>query len=259
LSGREPHDLGPYLFFRCPDRLRTRTEFDRVECAIAFDLECVREIPALVDYILSVPGRKQRALEYVSKLPYLCRWAPNLVPGQYHEHPELDPLIPMVCILCDWFPAPWLSRDRKERHEIVRLLERSYQTTRPLHLMSYPLSSDALQQFSAVPGYQLFTVALSARESFAQSAKRLIQARRALGHKPLKGLRHPSRTDHGAVDALFRLVHYRLAKLPPEEQALIISELRLMGLKVPKNALSQAKRRMLAHFHNMRWSCLLQP
>lgn len=256
MSGVQPHDLSPYLFLS-PDGLRTKTAFDRIECAIAFDFECVREIPALVDYIRSIPflDREKRALEYVHKLPYLCRWAPGLIPGKYYSNPHLEPIIPTASVVCPWFPNKWLFGSREDRHEIVRLLERAYQTERPLHLLPYPLPADTEQQFRAIPGCKLYTITINTREAPSRSIRRLVKALTERGHTARRAL---PRHGYDAINALHRLVYYRISKLPPEERPIIVSELQLMGIKVPKNALSQAKRQMLAHFRKLNWSCLLQ-
>jgi hypothetical protein len=160
-------------FFRAHYGLSKRT--DQLEAAICYDFELPRECRPLIDHILSIPDRVELARSYLEGVPYYARWAPN-----YSEHPELEPIIPLVCLLASWFPAPWLAGAKKERQRIVNLLAKSYAHERPLVLRPYSEAYLKMltrtvqvdrQKKKKPRAYSIYLVAIDANEPFATTAQ----------------------------------------------------------------------------------------
>jgi hypothetical protein len=237
-------DWREYDFFRARYGLSKRT--DQVEAEICYDYELVRECRPLIDYILSFPNRAERARSYLQ----ITHWAPNLEAGVCSEHPEHEPIIPSVCLLTPWFPAPWLSGQKTERQRIVGQLAKSYAHNRPLPLHSYSEDYRKILELAVRLDrkrgrpYTIFLVAFEEDEPFETTAARLKAARKALGHKPRPASKH-HRYTRGAVAVLQRLSCYRLAKLPPEKRDPLIAELDFLRVKNVDSNISQKRKEVL--------------
>ena len=253
-------DWREYDFFRAPYGLSKRT--DQLEAEICYDYELVRECRPLIDHILLFPDRAKRAQEYLQSVPDLARWAPNLKPGAYSEYPEHEPIIPLVCLLTAWFPAPWLSGQKPKRQRIVGRLVKSYAHNRPLPLRPYSEEYGKILELAVRLDrkkgrpYTIFLVPIEEDEPFETTAARLIAARKALGHKPRPASKH-HRYTRGAAAALYRLSCYRLAKLSPEERDPLIAELDFLRLKNIDSNISQKRKEVLTDLRIRNYISLL--
>jgi hypothetical protein len=228
---------------------------DQLQAAIAYDYELVRQSRALIDYILECPEREERGRSYLDALPDLARWAPNLKLGQVIESPELAPLIPTGCLITPWFPDRWLAGSKKDRGRIVRELACAYAAVRPLKLYPQPISPELERRLLAL-GKSLYVVSLDENEPFATTATRLTEARKALGHKPLKRSKH-HQYDRGPVAALDRLSCYRLSLLPREERQKLIGNFDFLRSKNVDSKISKGRKAILEDLRKRNYIMLL--
>jgi hypothetical protein len=242
-------------FFHQPEGLSRKA--DLIEALICYDLELVRECQPLVDRILAVPNRVQKALDLIARDPYLARWSGNLVAGKVVENPETEPWIPTVCLLQPWFPEPWLAGCKIERAEIVEELRFSYSPVRPLAIYPYPLKPDLESELLRAmqidqqkgSGARLFVVALDTKEPFRRLLAQFAQNLVRLGIKPSQIKVH---SKHGrlsdAAHALERLACFRLSKLSTKDRDLAASGIDFLKDGFSRSRLSKAKRAVLKDF-----------
>jgi len=229
-----------------------------LECAIAYDVELVRECQPLVESILRSPDRAQKAEAWVNNYPYLSRWSPNLAPG-FVDHPEREPRIPTACLLTPWFPAPWLSGSKENRRRIVKQLSRAYAVVRPLILRPYPLEPDFEKVLKIAQGDDHLYAVLSfnRKERFSRLVAQFKETLLKLGIRPEDKESRILRRYIGSVHALERLCCYRLAQLSTKDRDLAAEGINHLRNGVSRSKLSKAKKAVMQDFTARNYNLLL--
>jgi len=87
-------------------------------------------------------------------------------------------------------------------------------------------------------------------------ARRLTEARKALGHKPAERSKH-HRYDRGPVAALDRLSCYRLSCIPKKERQRLVGQFDFLRSKNLDSQISNARQAILKELHNRNYGMLL--